>query len=72
MSYRLDAVEVVPYCVQFSSSLSTSSSNLLFRIGDGSRNHFWTDPWCGSSALNLSFPTLVDVAVNKNETVAEV
>ena len=30
------------------------------------------DHWCGSSSLNLSFPTLFDIAVNKLDIMADV
>ena len=39
--------------------------NWKFGVGNGARIHFWTDHWCGSSALRLSFPSLFDIAANK-------
>ena len=45
------------------------SENWRFRIGNGSRVRYH---WCGSSALNLSFPFLFELVVNKQETRAEV
>ena len=41
-----------------------------FNIGDGSRVRFWTDHWCGSTTLSVSFPSLFGIAANKNEIVA--
>ena len=42
------------------------------RIGNGSRIKIWTDHWCGSQALWLSFSVLFELVVNKQETVVEV
>ena len=38
--------------------------NWIFRVDNGSRVRFSTDPWCSSSFLGLTFPTLYAVAVN--------
>ena len=32
--------------------------NWIFRVGNGTKIRFWLDPWCGSSALSLSFSEL--------------
>ena len=65
-----------PFRVGFQKEILKASSwikeNWKFRIGNDTRIRFWTDPWCGSSILNLTFPNLFEVAVNKHETVAQV
>ena len=48
------------------------SESWKFRIGDGSRVRFWTNHWCSSTTLSISFPSLFGIVANKNETVAEV
>ena len=46
--------------------------NWKFRVGNGTRIHFWTDHWCGTSALSIFFPSLFGITVNKHVTVADV
>lgn len=48
------------------------SENRISMIGDVTRVRFWTDPWCGTSTLKFSFIALYELAVNKNEIVADV
>ena len=48
------------------------SENWKFRIGSSSRVRFWTDHWCDSATLSISFPSLFGIATNKNEIVVEV
>ena len=44
----------------------------MFLVGDGSRVSFWKDLWCGGEALCLSFPSLFDLAAQKQALVADV
>ena len=46
--------------------------NSTFRVGKGTKIRFWLDTWCSSFALNLSFPELYAIEVNKGETVVDV
>ena len=52
--------------------LSRVKENWKFMIGNGSRIRFWKDHWCGPATLNLTFPSLFDLTMNKSETVEEV
>ena len=47
-------------------------SNWKYKIGNSARVRFWLDLWCGSTTLSMSFSDHFEMAVNKNETVAEV
>ena len=44
--------------------------NAAFVIGDGRRINFWSDVWCGGEALSDRFPTLFNLATNKEAKVA--
>ena len=46
--------------------------NSTFRVGKATKIRFWFDTWCSSFALNLSFPELYAIEVNKGETVVDV
>ena len=40
-----------------------------FSLGDGRRINFWKDVWCGEEALCSSYPSLFNLALNKEATV---
>ena len=44
--------------------------NAAFVLGDGRRINFWSDVWCGGEALSNRFPTLFNLATNKEAKVA--
>ncbi|KAJ9705958.1 hypothetical protein PVL29_003867 [Vitis rotundifolia] len=46
--------------------------NLMFKVGKGTRVSFWTDHWCGDTALSLMFPQLFTLSVQRNATVKDV
>ena len=46
--------------------------NAIFALGDGRRINFWNDVWCGGEALRNRFPTLFDLATNKEAKVADI
>ncbi|KAJ9692984.1 hypothetical protein PVL29_011901 [Vitis rotundifolia] len=46
--------------------------NLMFKVGKGTRVSFWTDHWCGNTALSLMFPQLFALSVQRNATVKDV
>ena len=46
--------------------------NAAFVLGDGRRINFWSDVWCGGEALSNSFPTLFNLATNKEAKVADI
>ena len=45
--------------------------NWKFRVGNGTKVRFWTDFWCGPSALSHSFPSLFKVVDDKSITMVE-
>ena len=47
-------------------------SNVVFLIGDGRRNNFWEDIWCGGEALKIAFPALFDLVAKKDTRVVDV
>ena len=46
--------------------------NAVFVLGDGRRINFWSDVWCGREALSVRFPTLFNLATNKEAKVADI
>ena len=48
------------------------SQNAVFVLGDGRRINFWSDVWCGREALSVRFPTLFNLATNKEAKVADI
>ena len=46
--------------------------NAAFVLGDGRRTNFWSDVWCGGEALSNRFPTLFNLASNKEAKVADI
>lgn len=42
-----------------------------FAVGDGTRILLWHNKWCGAEALKVSFPSLCNLLINRNEVVAE-
>ena len=44
----------------------------VFAIGDGKRINFWKDVWCGGEALCARFPSLFNLALNKEARVADI
>ena len=46
--------------------------NAAFVLGDGRRINFWSDVWCGGEALRDRFPTLFNLATNKEAKVADI
>ena len=46
--------------------------NAVFALGDGRRINFWNDVWCGEEALSNSFPSLFNLATNKETEVADI
>lgn len=45
--------------------------NIEFLLGDGSRVKFWSDRWCGNIALMNLFPSVFQLAREKEVLVAE-
>ena len=48
------------------------SQSSVFAIGDGKRINFWKDVWCGGEALCAMFPSLFNLALNKEARVADI
>ena len=46
--------------------------NAVFSLGDERRINFWKDVWCGDEALCSSYPSLFNLALNKEATVADI
>ncbi|XP_075665589.1 uncharacterized protein LOC142635288 [Castanea sativa] len=46
------------------------SKNIRFEIGAGDRVKLWTDQWCGDSPFHLIFPSVYEIASNKEASVA--
>ena len=44
---------------------------MAFSLGDGRRISFWKDVWCGEEVLSLVFPSLYNLAVQKDAMVAD-
>ena len=44
----------------------------VFALGDGKRINFWKDTWCGGEALSARFPSLFNLALNKDARVADI
>ena len=44
----------------------------VFVLGDGRRINFWKDVWCGGEALCARFPSLFNLALNKEARVADI
>ncbi|RVW27489.1 putative ribonuclease H protein [Vitis vinifera] len=42
-----------------------------FKVGKGNKISFWTDVWCGDSALSQRFPHLYILAANRNAKIEE-
>lgn len=47
------------------------STFLLYKVGNGSRIHFWHDLWCGDIVLEDAYPTFYNIVVNKEAAVAD-
>ena len=41
-------------------------------LGDGRRINFWTDVWCGEEALRSRYPSLFNLAPNKEAKIADI
>ena len=50
----------------------TFSQDSISSLGNGRRLRFWKDPWCGEIALCNVFPTLFNLVVHKDASVADV
>lgn len=48
------------------------SENITFRIGDGSRVHFWEHKWCGENILKEDFPNIYGVSCQRELTVRQI
>ena len=48
------------------------SQNAIPSLGNGRRLGFWKDPWCDETVLSQAFPTLFNLAAQKDARVAEV
>ena len=48
------------------------SQNAVFSLGDGRRINFWKDIWCGEEALCFRFPSLFNLAHNKEGKIADI
>ena len=46
--------------------------NSAFALRDGRRINFWKDVWCGGEALCAMFPSLYNLALNKEARVADI
>lgn len=46
--------------------------NAVFLVRDDRRVCFWKDSWCREEVLCLSFPSLIDLAVQKDVLVVDV
>ena len=46
--------------------------NSVFALGDGRRINVWKDVWCGGEALCARFPSLFNLAMNKEAKVADI
>ena len=47
------------------------SQNTVFSLGDGRRINFWKDVWFGEEALCSIYPSLFNLALNKEATVTD-
>ena len=48
------------------------SQNAVFSLGNGRRINFWKDIWCGEEALCSRFPSLFNLAPNKEAKIADI
>ena len=48
------------------------SQNAVFSLRDGRRINFWKDIWCGEEALCFGFPSLFNLASNKEAKIADI
>ena len=48
------------------------SQNSVFTLGDGRRINFWKDIWCGEEALCFTYPSLFNLASNKEAKIADI
>ncbi|CAL5397362.1 unnamed protein product [Camellia sinensis] len=39
--------------------------NCIIKVGNGNRNKFWHDRWCGNSCLKIDFPHLFNLSTDK-------
>ena len=46
--------------------------NAVFALGNERTINFWNDVWCGEEALSNSFPSLFNLALNKEAKVADI
>ena len=46
-------------------------TRISFSVDNGQRVRFWRDRWCGDSPLSVSFPTLFDLAIDKEAWVMD-
>ena len=46
--------------------------NAIFSLGDGRWINFWKNVWCGEEALCSSYPSLFNLALNKEAKIANI
>ena len=46
--------------------------NAVLSVGDGRRINFWKDVWCGEEALCSKYPSLFNLALNKEAKIADI
>ena len=51
---------------------SSFFQNAVFSLGDGRRINFWKDVWCGEEALCSRYPSLFNLASNKEAKIADI
>ena len=51
---------------------SSFFQNAVFSLGDGRRINFWKDVWCGEEALCSRYPSLFNLASNKEAKIVDI
>ena len=51
---------------------SSFFQNEVFSLGDGKRINFWKDVWCGEEAMCSRYPSLFNLASNKEAKIADI
>ena len=51
---------------------SSFFQNAVLSLGDGRRINFWKDVWCGEEALCSKYPSLFNLALNKEAKIADI
>ena len=46
-------------------------SQILYNVGEGCRDSFWHDPWCGPIPLKELFPTMFACSLSKEAWVSD-